>query len=175
MERPKMSILTKISTLLALLAIAGCAAPKLIVETHSHDHAPHAGIVVPFSTADAEAGFAELKLHDDKGDVELWLTRNLAGTEPFDLPLDSTITISFPNMDQKEIALYIRNREKNEDEENNGNIRHHKTNYFIFPGKTGSDATFLIGKDFITEAVIFFEVNGILYKTDVFELHPHTH
>jgi hypothetical protein len=172
---PKMSLVTKVSILLALLAIAGCTAQKPIVETHSHDHAPHAGIVVPFNTTHVEAGFAELKLHDDKGDLELWLTRNIAGTEPFDLPLNSKIKISFPNIDQKEIALHIRNSEKNEDEENNGNIRNNKTNYFIFPGKTGGDAAFLIGKDFITEAVIFFEANGILYTTDVFELHPHTH
>lgn len=176
-----MSKLTKFTPLIALLVITGCTAQKPILDKHSHDHGnahdhtPHAGVMVPFYSKHVEAGFTELKLHDDKGDLELWLTKNKAGTEPFDLPLDSTIKISFPNLDQREVELHIRNSEKNEDEEGRGNIRNNKTNYFIFPGKTGNDASFLIGKNFAAEAIISFEVDGIPYTTDQFELYPHTH
>ena len=124
---------------------------------------------------DAKAGFAELKLHDDKGDLELWLTEDEAGTKPLDIPLDAVITVTFPKMDQKVVQLKIRNGEKNEDEDGKGNIREGKTNYFIFPGDTGADASWLMGKEFAAEVVITFSTGGANYSTAAFELKPHTH
>ena len=184
-----MSILTKASTLLALLIITGCTVqePKQTKYDHPHSHAahkhattghhhaPHMGIVIPFYAKQANVGFAELKLHDDKGDLELWLTKNEAGTKPFDLPLNSAIKVSFLNLDTKGVELHIRNNKKNEDEEGKGNIRNNKTNYFIFPGNTGNDASFLMGKDFTAETIISFKADGTSYTTNPFKLYPHTH
>lgn len=169
-----MSLLTKVSTFLALLTVTACTVTP-ILETGSHEHTPHEGVITPFNAKQVQVGFAELKLHDDKGDLELWLTKDIAGTKPFDLPLNSSIKVLFSNLGQKKVLLSVRNTTTNEDEEGNGNIRQNKTNYFIFPGKTGSDASFLMGSDFATKAIISFEADGILYTTPPFELYPHTH
>lgn len=139
------------------------------------DMAPHHGILVPFSSKQALTGYAELKLHDDKGDLELWLTKDAAGAGPYDLALNSVITVTFPDLNQKKVELRVRNSDKNEDEAGKGNIRDNKTNYFIFPGETGIDAAFLVGKDFSSKVVITFSDGGVEYSTDPFELRPHTH
>lgn len=188
-----MSGFTKSAFLLSLLfIITGCTLPKInqnYSHEHAHEHADsyghthehthsdssHHGIVVPLFSAQQHVGFAEIKLHDDKGDLELWLTLDKNKGTPFDLALDSNITVSFQKLDTKKVALRIRNIEKNEDEDGKGNIRDNKTNYFIFPGDTGADATFLIGKGFSTETVISFEVDGVRYTTNTFKLQPHTH
>lgn len=188
-----MSALTKSVSLLSLLFLmTGCMLKQgdhSYSHEHSHEHAydyghthehthsgsSHHGIVVPLFSDQQHVGYAEIKLHDDKGDLELWLTKNKTKGTPIDLPLDSNITVSFQKLDTKAVALRIRNLEKNEDEDGKGNIRDNKTNYFIFPGDTGADATFLIGKGFSTETVISFEVDGVRYTTNTFELQPHTH
>ncbi len=180
----------KLSLLSILLIVVGCTKQEEVDEynsssgsndSHGHGHShdssktPNMGILAPFSSGEEQRGVAELKLHDDKGDLELWLTGDEAGTQPFDLPLDSVITVSFSNLEKKTVELEIRNREKNEDEAGKGNIRSEKTNYFIFPGDTGADASFLVGKDFVTEVTLSFTADGVLYTTDPFELRPHTH
>jgi hypothetical protein len=144
-------------------------------QSHGHGHARHHGIAVPLYSGQQQAEFAELKLHDDKGDLELWLTKDDAGGDPFDLSLDSEITVSFPKLEAKTVALWVRNSEKNEDEDGKGNIRDSKTNYFIFPGDTEADAAFLIGKDFASSVVISFVAGDVKYTTEPFELRPHTH
>lgn len=142
---------------------------------HGHDHTPHEGILIPFRADQKESGFAELKLHDDKGDLELWLTTDKEGKEPFDIALDSVITVTFPRLGPKIVKLKIRNDKKNEDEDGKGNIRDKKTNYFIFPGDTKADASFLVGKDFSTAATVTFTSGGVSYTTSPFKLRPHTH
>ncbi|VGO15874.1 hypothetical protein PDESU_04461 [Pontiella desulfatans] len=142
---------------------------------HGHDHTPHDGIIVPFRTGQSQAGFLELKLHDDKGDLELWLTKDKAGATPFDLPLDSMVAVLFPQLGGKTVELQVRNDQQNEDEDGKGNIRNKKTNYFIFPGDTKADASFLVGKDFVAEVVISFASEGITHTTAPFKLSPHSH
>ena len=142
---------------------------------HGHEHTPHDGVVVPFRSGPSQAGFLELKLHDDKGDLELWLTKDKAGDSPFDLPLDSMVTVSFPQLGGKAVELKIRNDKQNEDEDGKGNIRNNKTNYFIFPGDTKADASFLVGKGFVAEVVISFASDGVTYSTAPFKLSPHSH
>ena len=113
---------------------------------HGHEHTSHLGVVVPFLSGQQQVGFAELKLHDDKGDLELWLTKDKAGTEPFDMSLGSSVSVVFTKMDQKIVQLKVRNSTKNEDEAGVGNIRSNATNYFIFPGETGGMPHSLLGK-----------------------------
>lgn len=142
---------------------------------HSHGHTPHHGITAPVYSPQRRVGYAELKLHDDKGDLELWLTKDRVGSYPFDLPLDSVVTVTFPKLNAKTVVLRVRNTEKNEDEDGNGNIRKSKTNYFIFPGDTAAAAAFLTGKDFAADVVVSFVAGGVQYTTEPFELRPHTH
>jgi len=148
---------------------------------HSHGHSntgsgtPHHGIATSlFDAADQQVGYVELKLHDDKGDLELWLTA-LPNSTPFDIPLDSKIKVVFLDIGKKEVLLSVRNKANNEDEDGNGNIRNGKTNYFIFPGDTEQSANFLVGKSFSSQVLVYFSVDGKLFKTTSFELKPHTH
>lgn len=134
---------------------------------------PHTGFVVPVSGPDGAAGFAELKLHDDKGDLEIWLATDAAITAPLDLPLDAAIGVTFPEKG-KSAELRARNAEKNEDEDGNANVREGKTNYFIFPGATGADAEWLKG-NFRSQATIQFSDGGKTYSSAPFTLVPHTH
>lgn len=143
--------------------------------SHSHSHSLHHGVLVPLFSAQQKVGYAELKLHDDKGDLELWLTVDKAGANPLDMGLNSEVRVSFPKLSTQQVQLRVRNTEKNEDEDGKGNLRGNNTNYFIFPGDTGVDAAFLTGKEFASDAVISFEKDGVQYTTDVFVLRPHTH
>ena len=195
-----MSVLTRFAVLTALLFLSGCTPEEVgNPQVHSHDdnhrqslkqiyrssyqvnsehghvHTPHMGIVAPFRSGESQVGFVELKLHDDKGDLELWLTNDEAGTKPYDLSLNTAITVSFLNMEQKNVELRVRNSEENEDEQGKSTVRGNKTNYFIFPGETGSDASFLVGKGFVAEVAITFTAEGVTYTTNPFELKPHTH
>ena len=47
-------------------------------DDHAHEdtHGPHDGVTTGFADG---MGHLELKLHDDKGDLELWLYRDDAG------------------------------------------------------------------------------------------------
>ena len=65
-------------------------------EGHSHGDSPHDGVLAKLVGSEGEpAGFIELKLHDDKGDLELWLMRDAELSQPFDVPLDATIDVTF--------------------------------------------------------------------------------
>lgn len=141
---------------------------------HGHHHTPHLGTLAPFQSTNGKTGFVELKLHDDKGDLELWLTEDKEGTKPFELALDSVITVTFPELN-KTVQLRVRNRDKNEDESGKATIRDGKTNYFIFPGDTGADPSFLLGKEFSSDTVLSFTSPGAQHATQPFELRPHTH
>ena len=187
--------------LLAFLVSTGCVLRGPVCEYrpashlghehhHGHDHGPnghghttvrhpghgaHDGIVVPFYGAQSKVGYVELKLHDDKGDLEMWLSKDAMGAHPYDIPLDSEVTVWFSKLAQKNIELKVRNRTQNQDESGKVNIRGKNTNYFIFPGNTGADATFLIGKEFASTVSVSFLRDGVVYVTDPFELRPHTH
>ncbi len=140
-----------------------------------HGHGPHDGMVAALSdAAGAVRGHLELKLHDDKGDLEAWLYRDAGGTEPLDLPLDAQVVVRFPERGA-EVRLAVRDAEQNPDEDGTPTVRAGKTNYFIFPGATGADATWLMGASF--QAPVEVEVpgpDGVL-RTERFTLRPHTH
>jgi len=87
------------------------------------------GILSVFKVAGAaeRCGFLELKLHGDAGDLELYLYKS-AGvhtgwqshtgkSEPFDVPKDTTIRLTFPSHPGKSVELRVRNGDKNEDED----------------------------------------------------------
>ena len=141
---------------------------------HAHSHGEgvgkNHGMLADFSGGDHQ-GTLELKLHDDKGDLELWLMDSSG--KPFDLPLDATITISFDA--GKSVKLRVRNKDQNEDEAENPNNRNGMTNYFIFPGETGADASWLVGKSFKDQVVVSFDKSGSQIKSGKFELTPHVH
>lgn len=144
---------------------------------HSHAHAtPHDGVVAALKGESGKvAGFAELKLHDDKGDLELWLAKDREITLPIDIPADSVINVSFLDVPGKSATLGVRNNQQNEDEDGTSNLRNGLTNYFIFPGDSGQDPSWLMGAEFKSRVKITFAADGKSYTSDEFVLVPHTH
>jgi hypothetical protein len=139
-----------------------------------HIHAnegPNEGFLHPlFGSDGAQVGTAEIKLHDDAGDVEVWLTRGGLDGEAWDLPVATTLTMDFPALGKK-IVLAVRDDALNADESGKATIRGGATNYFVFPGETGIDASWLMGAEFAAKAVLAFE--GAATATIV--LRPHAH
>ena len=142
---------------------------------HPHVKTPHDGVLAELVDGDKAIGWVELKLHDDKGDLELWLGRDKALATPIDLPLDAEVTVTFVDKDGKRVALAPRDSEKNPDEDGKANLREGKTNYFIFPGATGQDAAWLMGKDFSAQVTVTLKAGESAYQTAPFILKPHTH
>ena len=150
----------------------------LPLDGHGHEHGatPHEGVVAAFTgPGGVVAGHLELKLHDDKGDLELWLARDAKITQPFDLPLDATIRVEFIDVGNRVVELRARNGVKNEDEDGRANVRDGKTNYFIFPGETGADAKWLMGDKFASIVRVTFPAGGSGHVSEEFMLVPHTH
>lgn len=133
-------------------------------------------MVASFSGSGSQ-GFLELKLHDDKGDLELWLAKDEKVTEPFDLPLASEIQVEFIDVGGRTVTLRPRNQQQNEDEGEDGkpNIRNGETNYFIYPTAAGEDASWLQGKEFSSIVVVSFTADGQPVKSEEFVLKPHEH
>lgn len=148
----------------------------LPLDGHGHEHVegPHHGVPATF-TGGAIEGHVELKLHDDKGDLELWLAEDAAYARPFDLPLDSTIEIEFIDVGNRKVTLRPRNLTNNEGEDGKANIRDGTTNYFIFPSKEGEDASWLVGKSFQSIVVVRFQRDGQAFASEEFVLKPHAH
>jgi hypothetical protein len=141
-------------------------------EHDNAEHGPHDGTV---AALEGEAGFVELKLHDDKGDLELWLAADEKIETPMDLPLDSKLEVKFLDHEGRVVTLRVRNKKRNEDEDGKANVRGDGTNYFIFPGDSGADASWLKGEDFESRVEVGFTFEGMSVTTKSFLLRPHTH
>jgi hypothetical protein len=143
---------------------------------HEHGHSIHEGVQTALLDANGNAqGYVEVKLHDDKGDLELWIARDAALTEPIDLPTDAVVEIRFIDVGDRVAKLRIRDSVENPDEDGHPNLRDGRTNYFIYPGEDGEDSDWLKGADFSSIVVVSFELDGTAYESEEFVLVPHTH
>jgi hypothetical protein len=116
-------------------------------------------------------GYVEVKLHDDKGDLELWLVGTKGG--PLDVPLSTKLTLTFSAPQAKVITASPRDQTTNPDEDGKPNARTGATNYFIFPGDTGADATWLKGSDFKGLLTVSVPRDGVSLASPTFELRAH--
>ena len=73
------------------------------------------------------------------------------------------------------MTLTARDQDKNPDEDGAPNMRDGKTNYFIFPGDSGQDPKWLMGKAFKGRVKVTFTHDGASYASTEFDLIPHTH
>jgi len=161
-----------------VIALEGAAGAKPAdPKGHTHAKTPHDGVVSKLRAVEggADAGWLELKLHDDEGDLELWLTTDEAGKAPFDIAPGSAISVTFVDHGNRKVSLAPRNTEKNEDEDGQPNMRDGKTAYFIFPGETGADASWLKGKAFQSVVFVDVDADGRKLRSEEFVLKPHTH
>jgi hypothetical protein len=151
------------------------AADKPVKPTHRHAKTPHDGMVAPLEGGKgAAAGWLELKLHDDKGDLELWLAKDKAMTQPLDLPLSAQPAVKFVDHKGRVVQLAVRDKSENKDEDGKPNVRGAGTNYFIFPGASGADASWLMGKTFQSIVVVSVPTPTGEARAELL-LRPHTH
>ncbi len=139
---------------------------------HLHgNEGPNDGFLHPiFDGGGKQVGTAEIKLHDDAGDIEVWLTQGGHGGEPWLLPVETSLAMDFPAI-EKQVTLAVRDNERNEDESGASTIIDGATAYFIFPGETGADASWLMGAEFAAKAELRFEEA----TTGSLILRPHVH
>ena len=139
-----------------------------------HIHAnegPNGGFLFPVFDVDGKQNATvEIKLHDDAGDLEVWLKKGGYDGEALLLPTATILTLDFPALDRN-VTLAVKDHERNEDESGNSTVVEAKTNYFVFPGETGADATWLMGAEFAAKVELSF-TNA---TTGSFVLRPHIH
>ena len=139
-----------------------------------HIHAnegPNSGFLFPiFDSKREQTGTVEIKLHDDAGDLEVWLKSGGYEGDPWRLPTDTTLTLNFPALN-KSVTLAVRDQDRNEDESGSSTIVEGNTNYFVFPGSTDEDASWLMGADFAAKVELRFKEA----TTGSFVLRPHIH
>ena len=139
-----------------------------------HIHAnegPNGGFFFPVFDVDGKQNATvEIKLHDDAGDLEVWLKKGGYDGEALLLPTATILTLDFPALDRN-VTLAVKDHERNEDESGNSTVVEAKTNYFVFPGETGVDATWLMGAEFAAKVELSF-TNA---TTGSFVLRPHIH
>ena len=139
-----------------------------------HVHAnegPKGGFRFPVFGADGQqVGTAEIKLHDDAGDLEVWLTRGGHGGDPWRLPVGQTLALSFSDL-ERDVTLAVRDAERNEDESGAATVVDGTTDDFVFPGSTDADASWLMGADFAAKVELRVEEA----TTGSFVLRPHVH
>ncbi len=134
-------------------------------------HGPHDGALVMLQDG---AGYVEVKLYEGKGDIEVWLGKDDKFTKPIDLPLDTKISITFADKDNKVTALKVRNTKHNEDKDGAPNIRAGKTNYFIYTSTKDDDG--LKSSKFRAEATVTFTQGDKSVSSESFQLTPyHSH
>lgn len=146
--------------------------PKAEPKGHAHQggHGPHDGVMAKLKDG---AGYVEVKLHDDKGDLEVWLAQDEKIIKPIDLPLDAALSLTFKDKGDKVVKLKVRNQEHNEDEDGTPNIREGKTNYFIYPGDSGEPSDWLKGQGFKSNVSLSFSKDGKAMESEGFTLTPH--
>ena len=158
--------------LLGLLACSEADGSARSVAEHAHG--THGGLAATFRGGDL-SGYFELKLHDDEGDLEIWLSQDEEMTIPFDLPIDATVEVEFADMGGRKVTLRSRNETQNEDESGKPNIRDGKTNYFIYPSQAGEDASWLKGEEFESVVSVRFALDGGEFVSQKMVLKPHLH
>lgn len=132
------------------------------------------GVPVRLTSERGEIVFGELKLHDDKGDLELWLTKDGSGREPHRLP--SSTVIALESRDPaRSVRLAVRDAIDNQDESGVGHLVDGRADYFIFPGDSGADATWLQGSEFVGEVRLSCETDGARFNSGWVTLVPHHH
>ena len=112
------------------------------------------------------------RLYASAGKATAWQTHT-GKPVPLDMPKETVIRLAFPSHAGKTLEMHVRNSDKNEDEGGTPNMRDGRTNYFIFPGKSGQDAEWLKGEEWRGIVTVAFEAEGKSYTCDPFVLVPH--
>ena len=131
---------------------------------------PSGGVLAELrDAAGARVGWAEVKLHGDAGDLELWLARDIRISQPLIIPVAAVAKLELAGPGRS-VELRVRDAAANKDERGRATVVDGRTHYLVFPGETGTDASWLMGEDFRSPARL--TVEGL---SSDFELIPHAH
>lgn len=129
---------------------------------------PSGGVLAELRDASGKAvGWAEVKLHGDAGDLELWLARDIRLSSPLTVPVGAVARLDLAGPGRA-VELRARDSVTNKDERGRPTVADGRTYYLVFPGETGADASWLMGEDFRSPARL--TVEGL---TAELELKPH--
>ena len=110
----------------------------------------------------------------EAGEVpEACLIRELKEELGIDVAKACLAPLTFASHEGKTVELRVRNGDQNEDEDGTPNMRGGRTNYFIFPGESGQDPTWLMGEKWRGVVSVSFEADGKPQQSDPFVLVPH--
>lgn len=131
---------------------------------------PSGGVLAELRDAAGNpAGWAEVKLHGDAGDLELWLARDRRITVPLAVPAAAVAKLELAGPGRA-AELRARDTVANKDERGRATLADGRTHYLVYPGETGADASWLKGEDFRSPAKL--TVEGLSAS---FELTAHGH
>merc|ERR1711988_1666621 len=101
-----------------------CGEEVATISVHPGAAPANDGILSPLEDDGGNTvGFIELKLHGDAGDLELWLCKDGAMSEPLDFPANTSLTVTFATHGDRSVQLNVRNNDQNEDEDGKPNMR----------------------------------------------------
>lgn len=131
---------------------------------------PSGGVLAELRDASGKpAGWAEVKLHGDAGDLELWLARDNRIADPLTVPVATVAKLELLGP-ARAIDLRVRDAQSNKDERGRVTVADGRTSYLVYPGETGEDPSWLMGEDFRSRARL-----SVGELTAEFELVPHSH
>lgn len=131
---------------------------------------PSGGVLAELRDASGKpSGWAEVKLHGDAGDLELWLARDNRIAEPLTVPVATVAKLELLGP-ARAVELRVRDAQSNKDERGRVTVADGRTAYLVYPGETGADASWLMGEGFRSRARL--TVEGL---TAEFDLVPHSH
>ncbi|MCA9321076.1 MAG: hypothetical protein KDB53_10090 [Planctomycetes bacterium] len=88
---------------------------------------------------------------------------------------DFQVEARFADHADRKVELRVRNTTQNEDEDGKSNLRSGHSNDFIFPGKTGADASGLQGIAFKSVVSVRIPTDATKVTSAPFALAPHSH
>lgn len=135
---------------------------------------PHGGVVAGCASPRQGGLFAEVKLHDDKGDIEVWFGEDGDFKKPYLIDPRAKVSLRFYER-SRSIDLAVRDLTSNNDETGVSRLKNGLSDYFIFPGESGSDATWLSGGEFIDEVTLTLQKSDETVHCETVTLVPHVH
>ncbi|MEM0969016.1 MAG: hypothetical protein AAGJ31_06690 [Verrucomicrobiota bacterium] len=126
-----------------------------------HLHAnkgPHGGRLHPvFGEDGGQLGRAEIKLHEEAGKIEVWLTSGGFGGPVWDLSPNAKLTLTFPDLGRQIVMTGRDTGGATPVGGGKGTGRAKGTNYFVFPGEVETEDSWLEGPGFVAKAVLVLE------------------
>ena len=142
----------------------------------AHDaHGVRDGLLAPFhDAAGEEAGRIEWKLDTKTGRIEAWILTGGGDGEPFEIPVDARLTLTFHDLDRS-LDLVVKDPQANVDSDGYATVRDGRTNYFVYPVEATDGPAWLKDAAFASEVSATFIRDGIRYTGALFTLMPFDH